>query len=94
MKTIREAKVGKATVRLVQTPKGYSGIVLLDGKRKALEDGDDADDVWRRISGRMLFGFSRSYLANRSMIVSRVPFAIGSLVVVGGITMGSAGLPL
>ncbi|WP_315924100.1 hypothetical protein [Mesorhizobium sp. SP-1A] len=49
MKTVREAKVGKATLRLVQTPKGYSGIVLLDGQRKALEEGDDADDVWRRI---------------------------------------------
>lgn len=49
MKTIREAKVGKSTLRLVQTPKGYSGIVIVDGKRMALEEGDDADDVWRRI---------------------------------------------
>ncbi|OPH83132.1 hypothetical protein [Nitrobacter vulgaris] len=49
LKTIREAKVGKATVRLVQTPNGYSGLVLLDGRRQALEEGDDADDVWRRI---------------------------------------------
>jgi hypothetical protein len=49
LKTIREATVGKATLRLVQTQKGYSGVVFLDGKRKALEEGDDADDVWRRI---------------------------------------------
>ncbi|MEX0955030.1 MAG: hypothetical protein WDZ83_07455 [Rhizobiaceae bacterium] len=49
MKTVRETKVGKATLRLVQTPRGYSGIVLLDGQRAALEEGDDADDVWRRI---------------------------------------------
>ncbi|TIQ33098.1 MAG: hypothetical protein E5X48_25155 [Mesorhizobium sp.] len=49
MKTIREATVGKATLRLVQTQKGYSGVVFLGGKRKALEEGDDADDVWRRI---------------------------------------------
>ncbi|MER9971120.1 hypothetical protein [Mesorhizobium sp. M0060] len=49
MKTIREATVGKATLRLVQTQKGYSGVVLLDGKRKALEEGADAEDVWRRV---------------------------------------------
>ncbi|UWU31729.1 hypothetical protein N2600_26445 (plasmid) [Rhizobium sp. WSM1274] len=49
LKTIREATVGMATLRLVQTQNGYSGIVFLDGKRKALEEGDDADDVWRRI---------------------------------------------
>lgn len=49
LKTIRETKVGKATVRLVQTQTGYSGVVFLDGKRKALEEGDGADDVWRRI---------------------------------------------
>lgn len=49
LKTIREATVGKATLRLVQTQKGYSGIVLLNGQRKAVEEGDDADDVWRQI---------------------------------------------
>lgn len=49
MKTIRETKAGKATLRLVETAKGYSGIVLLDGQRTALEEGDNADDVWRKI---------------------------------------------
>ncbi len=48
LKKIREENVGKATVRLVQTAKGYSGVVLLGDIRKSLEEGDDPDDVWRR----------------------------------------------
>ncbi len=48
MKTIRETAVGKATVRLLQTSEGFVGAVFEGGARKALEEGDDADDVWRR----------------------------------------------
>lgn len=48
MKTLKEAIVGKALVRLLQTPKGFAGAVFEGGVRKALEEGDDRDDVWRR----------------------------------------------
>lgn len=46
MPTIREGKVGKAVVRLVQTPRGYAGVVFENGQRKFLEEGDDADRLW------------------------------------------------
>jgi hypothetical protein len=48
VKTLREATVGNATVRLLQTPKGFAAAVFEGGSRKALEEGDDSDDVWRR----------------------------------------------
>lgn len=48
VKTLKEATVGKAIVRLLQTPKGFAAAVFEGGARKALEEGDDRDDVWRR----------------------------------------------
>ncbi len=50
MKTLREARRGKLTLRLVEAKEGYSGGVLADkGGRVALIPGDNADEVWRRL---------------------------------------------
>lgn len=49
MKTIRTAKLGKFELRLVEKDRHYFGVVVGDGARKAQIDGDDADDVWRRL---------------------------------------------
>ncbi|MEH6718863.1 MAG: hypothetical protein V7704_08290 [Aurantimonas endophytica] len=48
MKTLREARAGKATVRIVKTAEGYAAIVFDGKERLPLIEGDDADDVWRR----------------------------------------------
>lgn len=48
MKTIREATAGKATLRLLESPKGYTGVVILEGERKALVEGSNPDDTWMR----------------------------------------------
>ena len=49
MKTIRETKVGKATIRLVETGAGYTGLVFVGGVIKSRIEASDADDVWRRL---------------------------------------------
>jgi hypothetical protein len=49
LKTLRTAQVGKATLRLVETAKGFSGVILFDDAVKNRLDGADADDVWRRL---------------------------------------------
>jgi hypothetical protein len=63
MKTIRTAKLGKLELRLVEKDKRYFGLVIGDGGRKAQIEGDNADDVWRRLhdeaakSSARYFGF-------------------------------------
>ena len=49
MKTVREAKLGKITLRVVEHDGRFIGIVL--GAAKATEriEGDTLDDVWRRL---------------------------------------------
>lgn len=46
---VREAAVGAATLRLVKQKGVYKGIVIADGAVKAQEEGNDPDDVWRRL---------------------------------------------
>jgi hypothetical protein len=46
MKTLREEAFGKATVRLVQAPAGYAGIVIRDGVASKPLHGDDATALW------------------------------------------------
>ncbi len=46
---IREATVGNATVRLIKENAIYKGVVIVDGVVKTQEQGDEADDVWRRL---------------------------------------------
>lgn len=64
MKTIREEKVGKTTLRLVQVDKGYAGVVLLDGKSRTRIDGGDPEEVWQKLraqaasSSPNYFGYS------------------------------------
>lgn len=40
--------MGKATIRLVQTAKGYAGVMLANGDRQIFE-GNNPDDVWRQL---------------------------------------------
>lgn len=50
MKTIRSAQIDKLTLRLVQKDGTYIGVIFAaDGTQKTRIDGDDADDVWRRL---------------------------------------------
>ena len=49
LKTIRETMIGKATIRLVETGAGYTGLVFVGGVVKSRIEGSDADDVWRRL---------------------------------------------
>jgi hypothetical protein len=49
---IKEATVGAATLRLVKENGVYKGIVFDSGGIKAQEQGNDADDVWRRLHDR------------------------------------------
>ena len=46
---IREATVGAATLRLVHENGVYKGVAIADGAVRVREEGDDADDVWRRL---------------------------------------------
>lgn len=48
MATVREGTVGKALVRLVQTSRGYAGVVIENGQRKFIEEGSDPDGLWTR----------------------------------------------
>ena len=49
LKTIRDGHAGPATLRLVQTAKGFAGLVIIGGERKSLIEGDDAEEVWRKV---------------------------------------------
>ena len=49
MKKLRETTIDGLTLRLVQTDKTFAAIVIKGSEIKAREDGEDADDVWRRI---------------------------------------------
>ena len=52
MKTIRETKFGTAHLRLVESSKSYTGLVIADGAIKVRISGkpdETADDVWRRL---------------------------------------------
>ncbi len=50
MKTIKIANVGKLVLRLVQTERGFSGVIIgSDNALKGRIDGDDRDDVWTRL---------------------------------------------
>jgi hypothetical protein len=63
LKTIRETKVGKSTLRLVKSKTGYSGIAVLDGAITAEVDGENEDEVWMALhdqaakSSPSYFGF-------------------------------------
>jgi hypothetical protein len=48
MKSIREAKLGDLTLRLVEKNRRFIGIII-HGSIKAQVEGDNADDVWRRL---------------------------------------------
>jgi len=49
MKTIREEKLGNATIRLLRTEKSYAGTVVRDGRRSDPRFGDDPDVLWREL---------------------------------------------
>jgi hypothetical protein len=50
MRTIREERRGKLTLRVVEDKTGYAGVVLGDGKgRVAHLTGNDPADLWRRL---------------------------------------------
>lgn len=63
MKTIRSEVVGKHTLRLVDTGKGFVGLVISGGKQLNRIDGDDPTKLWtelRAVAGRAsdaYFGF-------------------------------------
>lgn len=63
MKTIKQAKVGKATIRIVETNAGYSGLVIMNGSIKSRINGTDHEEVWRELhaavsrSSPSFFGF-------------------------------------
>ena len=44
-----ETKFGNLTLRLRKTPTGFGAVAIKNGEVKAREDGNNADDVWRRI---------------------------------------------
>ena len=46
LKTIREEKAGKATLRLVQTGKGFVAIAIEGGVTTLRKDGASADEAW------------------------------------------------
>jgi hypothetical protein len=48
MKTLREVGLGDVTLRLVEKDKRFIGVII-DGGIKAQIEGDNADDVWRRL---------------------------------------------
>lgn len=49
MKTVRETKLGDATLRLVEKDKLFVGLVFEGGSRKLQIQGENADDVWRQL---------------------------------------------
>ena len=64
MRTVREEKRGKLTLRVVKGKVGYSGVVISDTKgRVALMEGSNPTELWRRLeqeaakSSREYIGF-------------------------------------
>lgn len=51
MKTLRQKDMPIGIARLVETPKGFSAILIKAGKIIARADGDDAETVWNSIIG-------------------------------------------
>ena len=49
MKTIHEATLNKAILRLVEKDKVFIGIVISDGIKRIQIEGASADDVWRKL---------------------------------------------
>lgn len=49
MRTVRETQLKKTTLRLVEHNKAYIGLVIADGAIKLRLNGEDPDDVWRRL---------------------------------------------
>src|SRR6266446_10008342 len=45
----REATVGVATVKMQAVEGVIRGVVIVDGAIKVREEGDNADEVWRRL---------------------------------------------
>lgn len=49
MKTLREAKLDKSILRLVEHNKSYTGLVIAENAIRVRIEGEKADDVWRRL---------------------------------------------
>jgi hypothetical protein len=49
MRDKREATVGVATVKMQPAKGVIKGVVIVDGAIKVQDEGDDADEVWRRL---------------------------------------------
>src|SRR5688500_16568479 len=49
MKTIREGRVDKMLLRLLQKGTAFIGIIISNGETKARVEGEIADEVWRRL---------------------------------------------
>lgn len=50
LKRVREEKLGKHTLRIVETDQGLQGIAFIDAKaRSAILSGDDVDELWERL---------------------------------------------
>ena len=49
MKTIRQDTIGKNTLRLVDTGKGITGLIIAGGKQLDRIDGEDAAEVWAQL---------------------------------------------
>lgn len=64
MGTIREETRGKLTLRLVEMKGRYAGVVISSKGREALLEGDNPDELWRRLeqeaarSDKSYFGFA------------------------------------
>jgi hypothetical protein len=49
MKTIKETRLDKAVLRLVDTGKLFVGLAIVDGTTKLKIQGETADEVWKRL---------------------------------------------
>lgn len=47
MRTVRESRLSRAAVRLVDTGNGFAGVVLTNGRVTPPITGKDGDEVWR-----------------------------------------------
>ena len=48
-RTIRTETIGKTTVRLLQSPDGYAGVVIHGSKQPPVLHNEDPDVLWRRL---------------------------------------------
>ena len=80
MKTVREEKIGKTTLRLLERGGGFVGIAIHAGKAGAPVEGEDQQEVWlqlRQIAGRAheeYFGFDEA----RRRFLALFPGGFGS----------------